>query len=56
MAKFSFDWTETVYFNTVIEADTIEEARIKFYSNDIDGEIMGSDFEGITHIEECVNE
>lgn len=53
MAKFSFDWTETVYFNTVIEADTIEEARIKFHSIvDIDGEIRERDFEYVIGIEE----
>ena len=52
MSKFSFDWVEKVYYNTVIEADTIEEARIKFHSNDIDGEIMERDFEYVTHIEE----
>lgn len=52
MAKFSFDWLETVYYNTVIEADTIEEAKRIFHSNDIDGEVCERDFEYVTHIEE----
>lgn len=53
MAKFSFDWKETVYFNTVIEADTIEDAKRIFHSNDeLDEELMEREFEYITHIEE----
>jgi len=53
MAKFSFEWKENVYYNTVIEADTREEAERIFYSNDpFMVEETDRDFEYVTHIEE----
>ena len=53
MAKFSFDWMEKVYYNTVIEADTREEAERIFYSNDpYIVEETDCEFEYVTGIEE----
>ena len=55
MAKFFIEWKETVWYGTLIEADTLEEAQEKFnlgHMNDI--EQVDQIFEGITHIEESV--
>ena len=53
MAKFSFDWKVTVYYNAVIEADTIEDAKRMFHSNKFNNpKETDRDFDYVTRIEE----
>ena len=57
MAKFSIEWKESVWYITEIEADTAEDARERFENNEYGNiEMVDNTFEGITFIEECVNE
>ena len=55
MAKFFIEWKETVWYGTLVEADTLEEAQEKFHDGQMmDIEQVDNTFEGITHIEESV--
>ena len=53
MAKFSIEWTETTWYTTFIEADTLEEARELFNNGDCgSSDQIDSYFEEIRSIEE----
>ena len=53
MAKFNVEWSERVWYATEVEADTIEEAKERFYSGEIGYiEQIDNAIEEITNVEE----
>lgn len=44
MAKYLFQWTEIMYNEVVIEADTIDEADMIFSNQEIDGVCVDMQF------------
>ena len=56
MAKFEIQWEETVRYTTIIEADTVDEARELFNDGEFsDSDQMDSYFEEIRMISEIGN-
>ena len=56
MAKFEIQWAETVWYTTIIEADTVDEAKELFYDGEFsDSDQMDSYFEEIRMISEIGN-
>jgi hypothetical protein len=56
MAKFEIQWAETVWYTTIIEADTVDEARELFYDGEFtDSDQIDSYFEEIRMISEVGN-
>ena len=39
MAKFKVEWTREVWYQSEVEADTLEEAREKFWAGDYDDDL-----------------
>jgi len=55
MKEFKVTFSETVYFTTIIEADSIEDARETFMNGDFgDCEEIDRDYNDILEIEEYV--
>lgn len=53
MKLFKIEWSETVYYETTIEADTVEEAEESFFNGNADDiKQVDSNFEDISLIEE----
>jgi TolB-like protein len=55
MAHYVVDWTREVWYRSKIEADSLEEAREKFWSGDYDDElddIFGSEIQDSVEIRE----
>ena len=56
MAKFEIQWEETVRYTTIIEADTVDEARELFNDGEFsDSDQIDSYFEEIRMISEIGN-
>ena len=56
MAKFEIQWAETVWYTTIIEADTVDEARELFNDGEFsDSDQIDSYFEEIRMISEVGN-
>ena len=56
MAHYVVDWTREVWYRSKIEADSLEEAREKFWSGDYDDEvddIFGSEIQDSVEIREA---
>ena len=52
MKEFEIEFSETIWFKTIIEAETIEEARKLFLDGEFyDCEEVGREFNGMTSID-----
>ena len=55
MATFKVEWTREVWYRSEVEADTLEEAREKFWAGDYDDDldtITGSEIQDSVEYEE----
>jgi hypothetical protein len=58
MAKFQIDWTEEVWYRAVVDADSLEQAREKFWAGEYndDAHSYGMEVQDSVEIEEVDDE
>lgn len=55
MAMFDVEWTREVWYRSRVEADTLEEARMKFWEGDYDDDLdetFGSEVQDSVEVRE----